>query len=687
MISFYRLCPRIALGAILALLCSGLFVSPVLANAPVVASVKDYGAKGDGVTDDSSAFQSAINQLPPAGGIVFVPPGKYIIANQVNINRDNVSVQGVGNESKLSIKPGPYNTMFMVPSLDNNSKQVVKNISFSRLEFDGARVPSQWDTGPNFNKAFFGIWFGQAENVKLSELYMHDWVFEPFTFSNGNMSNRDVLVEKIAISGSARNGFHFGQGYNFLARLVHVSDVPSQQWGLAAGNALDLEVEGVHAIVDGAKISDSLFELDSNQTATGGVALQPAYGPLKNVTIERTLLRNFAGGVGVLGTRDNDVARLDTVVLQDNWIVDDNNNAYRNMFTVAKTDNVIAKNNVFNDYKYNAQPSVFIHDARNVTFENNRIYRPDCPFQVKFGSKQVTLKNNVYSENACAIDDDGANTGVVTSENTTVPDATVDRVAPTVSLGVTPNQVFTATAAISVSAQDVGVGVARIMYFIDSIPQGVIDASSGSFEFDPSRYQNGTHTVSARAWDKNGNIAPVKTVSVVVSGGATAPNPTPPVPIPPVPVPIPPPTGPAPAPTSGTNYVHNALVNDNGTIYLIMGTVKIPFTSMQVFNALGYQLKHVVKGSAAAYRLPYGGYLLNSPTMEHPWGAWVSIGKTVYVVHEQGLIPIATMEIFTRNGGSAERLVPANAADKTLLTKGNLTPLELVDPRVAGYWQ
>jgi uncharacterized protein (TIGR03437 family) len=42
-------------------------------------SVKDYGAKGDGVTDDSDAIQAAINDTAP-GGTVMVPAGTYIIA-------------------------------------------------------------------------------------------------------------------------------------------------------------------------------------------------------------------------------------------------------------------------------------------------------------------------------------------------------------------------------------------------------------------------------------------------------------------------------------------------------------------------------------------------------------------------------------------------------------------------------
>jgi len=36
-------------------------------------SVKDFGAVGDGITDDYAAFQDAINSVPVSGGVVFIP--------------------------------------------------------------------------------------------------------------------------------------------------------------------------------------------------------------------------------------------------------------------------------------------------------------------------------------------------------------------------------------------------------------------------------------------------------------------------------------------------------------------------------------------------------------------------------------------------------------------------------------
>ena len=40
--------------------------------------VRKMGAAGDGVSDDTAAFQAAVDAAAAQEGIVFVPPGKYL---------------------------------------------------------------------------------------------------------------------------------------------------------------------------------------------------------------------------------------------------------------------------------------------------------------------------------------------------------------------------------------------------------------------------------------------------------------------------------------------------------------------------------------------------------------------------------------------------------------------------------
>lgn len=64
-----------------------------LVLAPVVSafiSVRDFGAKGDGVTKDTSAIQASIDQAARDGGFVSFPPGSYV-SGTIHL-RSNVTV-------------------------------------------------------------------------------------------------------------------------------------------------------------------------------------------------------------------------------------------------------------------------------------------------------------------------------------------------------------------------------------------------------------------------------------------------------------------------------------------------------------------------------------------------------------------------------------------------------------------
>lgn len=66
-----------------------------------VVSVKDFGAVGDGVTDDLAAFRAAIaSQSDPTnssrGGTIFIPRGKYYLSDTLEIS-SRITLQGAGN--------------------------------------------------------------------------------------------------------------------------------------------------------------------------------------------------------------------------------------------------------------------------------------------------------------------------------------------------------------------------------------------------------------------------------------------------------------------------------------------------------------------------------------------------------------------------------------------------------------
>lgn len=71
---------------------------------PVRINVKEQGAKGDGVTDDTAAFREALRTVGE-GGAVFVPAGRYVITDVLEITRSGVVLRGEGPDRSVLVLP------------------------------------------------------------------------------------------------------------------------------------------------------------------------------------------------------------------------------------------------------------------------------------------------------------------------------------------------------------------------------------------------------------------------------------------------------------------------------------------------------------------------------------------------------------------------------------------------------
>jgi hypothetical protein len=66
-------------------------------------SILDFGAIGDGVTDDTAAIQRAIDKTAPAGGTVLIPAGKFLVKGSIKVH-GGVALVGM-NQAPHSWEP------------------------------------------------------------------------------------------------------------------------------------------------------------------------------------------------------------------------------------------------------------------------------------------------------------------------------------------------------------------------------------------------------------------------------------------------------------------------------------------------------------------------------------------------------------------------------------------------------
>ena len=86
---------------------------------PVRTNVKDHGAKGDGVTDDTAAFITALKAVGEQGAVL-VPSGRYVVTDVIEINRSRVVLRGEGPDKSILVIPKPLSEIHPKENMDKD---------------------------------------------------------------------------------------------------------------------------------------------------------------------------------------------------------------------------------------------------------------------------------------------------------------------------------------------------------------------------------------------------------------------------------------------------------------------------------------------------------------------------------------------------------------------------------------
>ena len=68
-------------------------------HVPLVASVKDFGARGDGITDDTAAFEAALASVRVGG--ILIPRGRYRITRPITLRKSSVVLKGEDRDKSI----------------------------------------------------------------------------------------------------------------------------------------------------------------------------------------------------------------------------------------------------------------------------------------------------------------------------------------------------------------------------------------------------------------------------------------------------------------------------------------------------------------------------------------------------------------------------------------------------------
>lgn len=154
-------------------------------------NVKDYGAKGDGQTDDTQAIQSAFNdwwKVEPNGQIYF-PTGNYLLSSSIYANitcaEFDISIYGDGPEESQIWQSSYQGVNSLIFEAAQCSPQPYQSLSTTNLQ-----LLSQSATPPMFVGAISvtGLAKYTAENIIIA-------VTQPQTMSIGlQLNSIDTII-------------------------------------------------------------------------------------------------------------------------------------------------------------------------------------------------------------------------------------------------------------------------------------------------------------------------------------------------------------------------------------------------------------------------------------------------------------------------------------------------------------
>ena len=170
---------------------------PVRARGTALLNVKNFGAVGDGVKDDTAAIQAALNKLGTLGGTVVIPAGRYLIDAAKNLRPLSRTLLKLEPGAVLVAKPNALSRSYVIYLKDKVDVEIQGGeIIGERDRHDFSRVSGTHEWG-------HGIQVLGCKRVTISDIRISNCTGDGICL--GGMSD-DVVVSKAICDNNRRQG-------------------------------------------------------------------------------------------------------------------------------------------------------------------------------------------------------------------------------------------------------------------------------------------------------------------------------------------------------------------------------------------------------------------------------------------------------------------------------------------------
>ncbi|MEL7660045.1 glycosyl hydrolase family 28-related protein [Acetobacterium wieringae] len=251
-------------------------------------SVKDFGAKGDGVTNDTAAIQNAINDASSKNVTLTIPAGTYVVTSQLEV-KNNTRISGYGATLYMAPQPSAVANI-----LWSNPASYISNVTLEGLTLKSQNTIAGADYYANsMISNVQGMFFQGISNLTIKDVSMDSMYVGLKMGQSGSSRNQGVTVSNlkidktgmpIQISGTnnltmtdsilnANDGgtkwlhaaYIRGDNSNFLFRNVEFNNAPGG--GIAVAGNEKFPTPPDHIVFENCRVKNSVVGMHINTGA------------------------------------------------------------------------------------------------------------------------------------------------------------------------------------------------------------------------------------------------------------------------------------------------------------------------------------------------------------------------------------------------------------------------------------
>jgi hypothetical protein len=255
-------------------------------------NVRDYGAVGNGSTDDKQAIQNAINAVPSGGGVVYFPSGTYRITGKLTLSdtQNCIILEGCGADTGHN---GEGSTIYQYDGVNTEFIEIngADNITIRHLLFRGGTF---WDS----NNANLGTTGGNG-------------AITAYRTSNGGIGH---LFEHLRFLGITQSIGVYGCGQCTIRNII-IQQVPNTD----AGDCIKLDNNGSNRIdqvrIDGCIVDGSPYpgQASPNYTINTNVRGLGLYNEMVTIFVSNSSFIRCKSGIFINSSWDGDFLYFNNV--------------------------------------------------------------------------------------------------------------------------------------------------------------------------------------------------------------------------------------------------------------------------------------------------------------------------------------------------------------------------------------